>query len=144
MIKNIEKLTFRVDGDGLLHFAKQELLSQINNLDISISGKGFFTINRQFSAGVRLSILFITHTMHPNRISTWKTHKTVFHVDFFFRWQQLVAHTSLYLFNFIGQENKWNIRSHIYAHAMSIQVIYIYIIRHSLMEQRLFIIKYFL
>lgn len=52
LIKNIEKLTFWAGDNEKLHFAKQELLSQINNLDISISGKGFFIINRQFLAGV--------------------------------------------------------------------------------------------
>lgn len=52
LIKNIEKLTFWAGDNEKLHFAKQELLSQINNLDISISGKGFFTIDRQFLAGV--------------------------------------------------------------------------------------------
>lgn len=54
LIKNIEKLTFWAGDNEKLHFAKQELLSQINNLDISISGKGFFVINRQFLAGVSL------------------------------------------------------------------------------------------
>lgn len=48
-------LTFWVGDDKKLHFAKQELLSQINNLDITISGKGFFIINRQFLHGVSIS-----------------------------------------------------------------------------------------
>lgn len=52
LIKNIERLTFWAGDNEKLHFAKQELLSQINNLDISISGKGFFVIDRQFLAGV--------------------------------------------------------------------------------------------
>ncbi|XP_031626147.1 uncharacterized protein LOC116342606 [Contarinia nasturtii] len=52
LIKNIEKLTFWAGDNEKLHFAKQELLSQINNLDISISGKGFFIIDRQFLAGM--------------------------------------------------------------------------------------------
>lgn len=52
LIKNIEKLTFWAGDNDKLHYAKQELLSQINNLDISISGKGFFIVNRQFLAGV--------------------------------------------------------------------------------------------
>lgn len=60
LIKNIEKLTFWAGDNEKLHFAKQELLSQINNLDISISGKGFFIINRQFLAGA--SIVSVTHT----------------------------------------------------------------------------------
>lgn len=51
-IKNIEKLSFWADENQKLHFAKQELISQINNLDISISGKGYLTVNRQFMAGV--------------------------------------------------------------------------------------------
>lgn len=54
LIKNIEKLTFWAGDNEKLHFAKQELLSQINHLDISISGKGFFIIDRQFLAGVRM------------------------------------------------------------------------------------------
>lgn len=52
LIKNIEKLTFWAGDNEKLHLAKHELLSQINNLDLSISGKGFFTIDRQFLAGV--------------------------------------------------------------------------------------------
>lgn len=54
LIKNIERLTFWAGDNEKLHFAKQELLSQINNLDISISGKGFFVIDRQFLAGVSI------------------------------------------------------------------------------------------
>lgn len=55
LIKNIEKLSFWADDNQKLSFAKHELLSQINNLDISISGKGFFIINRSFMAGVSLT-----------------------------------------------------------------------------------------
>lgn len=61
LIKNIEKLTFWAGENDQLHYAKQELLSQINNLDISISGKGFFIINRQFLAGV-------SHLHSQNRV----------------------------------------------------------------------------
>lgn len=57
LIKNIEKLAFWAGDNQKLQFAKQELISQINNLDISISGKGFFTVNRQFMTRVRLTLL---------------------------------------------------------------------------------------
>lgn len=52
LIDNIEKLLFWPGDNDKLHFAKRELLNQIKNLDISISGKGFFTVDRQFLAGV--------------------------------------------------------------------------------------------
>lgn len=52
LINNIEKLVFWPGDNDKLHFAKQELLSQIKNLEISINGKGFFNIDRQFLAGV--------------------------------------------------------------------------------------------
>lgn len=54
IIKNIEKITFWAGDNQKIRFAKQELLSQINYLDISISGKGFFTIDRKFMAEVSL------------------------------------------------------------------------------------------
>lgn len=52
LITNIEKLAFWVGENEALHFAKQELMMQIDNLDISINGNDFFTIDRQFLAGV--------------------------------------------------------------------------------------------
>lgn len=52
MIKNIEKLRFWAVDDSKIQFAKGELLSQIKYLDMSISAKGFFTINRQLMASV--------------------------------------------------------------------------------------------
>lgn len=48
-------LTFWAGDHGKLHIAKQELISQINTLDISINGDGFFTINRQFLSGVSIA-----------------------------------------------------------------------------------------
>lgn len=53
LIKNIEELTFWTGANEKLYFAKQELLGQIKSLDISISGEGFFIIDRQFFTGVR-------------------------------------------------------------------------------------------
>lgn len=53
LIKNIEKLTFWTGENEKLHFAKQELLAQIKSLDISISGNGYFIIDRRFFTGVR-------------------------------------------------------------------------------------------
>lgn len=50
--KYAEKLTFWASNDRMVHIAKNELLDQINHLTISISGKGFFTIDRQFLARV--------------------------------------------------------------------------------------------
>lgn len=52
LITNIEKLIFWIGDNQKLHFAKQDLLQQINNLDISINGNDFFIIDRQFLAGV--------------------------------------------------------------------------------------------
>lgn len=51
-IRNIEKLVFWAGDQHKLQFAKQDLIAQMNNLNISISGKGFFTLNRQFMAAV--------------------------------------------------------------------------------------------
>lgn len=53
LVKNIEKLTFWAGNNEKLYIAKQELLSQINSLNICISGNGFFIVNRQLLAGVR-------------------------------------------------------------------------------------------
>lgn len=52
LIKNIEKMTFYANDQRKVHIAKQEVLSQINNLDISISAIGLFNVDRQFLAGV--------------------------------------------------------------------------------------------
>lgn len=52
LVKNIEKMNFWTSDCEKLHNAKQELISQINNLDILIEGKGFFIINKEHSAGV--------------------------------------------------------------------------------------------
>lgn len=50
--RNIEKLIFWASDDRKMRTAKQELLSQIDNLQISISGKGFFAIDRSLLTGV--------------------------------------------------------------------------------------------
>lgn len=52
LIKNIEKLLFWTSEYEKLHSAKRELISQINSLDLSINGKGFFIINKEYIAGV--------------------------------------------------------------------------------------------
>lgn len=91
LIKNIEKLTFWAGDNEKLHFAKQELLSQINNLDISISGKGFFTIDRQFLAGVYTVLKHVFISIKFRFIS---------------RWPQLVALISSSLFNSICLESE--------------------------------------
>lgn len=52
LIKNIEKMSFWASDCEQLHSAKQELISQISNLDMSISGKGFFIINKEYIAEV--------------------------------------------------------------------------------------------
>lgn len=64
-IRNIEKITFWASNDRKTHNAKQELLSQINDLRISISGKEFFAIDRPFMAEVSLVHRF-------NRIADFK------------------------------------------------------------------------
>lgn len=52
LITNIEKLTFWIKDNDKLHFAKQELILQINNLNISMNAEDFFIIDRQFLANV--------------------------------------------------------------------------------------------
>lgn len=56
LIKNIEKLSFWSSDNQKLHFDKRELLAQINNLNISISGNGFFKVDRQFLARVSVFV----------------------------------------------------------------------------------------
>lgn len=51
-LRSIEKLTFWASDDRRMHTAKQELLTQINNLRISINGKELFDIDRPFMTGV--------------------------------------------------------------------------------------------
>lgn len=51
-LRSIEKLTFWASDDRKMHTAKQELLTQIDNLRISINGKGLFAIDRPFLTGV--------------------------------------------------------------------------------------------
>lgn len=94
LIKNIEKLTFWPGDNEKLHFAKQELLSQINNLSISINGKGLFNIDRHFLAGVNyaMAICLIKSIEFENILT--------------FRWLQLVAHTLSFSFSFIWVKNK--------------------------------------
>lgn len=53
LIRNVERVVFWTPNDQKLYSEKHELLSQINNLDITISGTGFFNLNRHFLAGVR-------------------------------------------------------------------------------------------
>lgn len=49
---NVEKLTFWIGDSKILQYAKEELLHQIDNLDISIHGNGFFKVDRKFLASV--------------------------------------------------------------------------------------------
>lgn len=53
--------------DTMLHHSKEALLVQINNLDISITGSGFFVLNRRCLASVRflgsVKIGFVFNTM---------------------------------------------------------------------------------
>lgn len=53
-VRNIEKITFWAYERRKFHIAKKELLTQIESLRISISGKGFFAVDRPFLAGVSL------------------------------------------------------------------------------------------
>lgn len=55
LIRNIEKMSFWSCDNQKLHFDKRELLAQINNLNISINGIGFFKIDRQFLVRVSFS-----------------------------------------------------------------------------------------
>lgn len=59
LIQDIEKLTFWAGESDKVHYVKQKLLYQINNLDIAISAKGFFIMNRQFLAGVIFRFSFL-------------------------------------------------------------------------------------
>lgn len=58
VIKAIEEFVFWTAHDPELYFAKQRLLTQITGLDILISGVGFFTLDRNFLAGVRSDFSF--------------------------------------------------------------------------------------
>lgn len=53
LIESIEMYAFWASDSAQLHYLKQEVFSQMVYLPIVISGSGFFTINRQFLAGVR-------------------------------------------------------------------------------------------
>lgn len=68
LIKNIEKLSFWSSDNQKLHFDKRELLAQINYLNISISGNGFFKVDRQFLARVSFSPIY----QRKNVISTFQ------------------------------------------------------------------------
>lgn len=54
LVEHIENLTFQAGENGKIHFAKQELLSQIKNLRFTISGNKFFILNRGSLANVSL------------------------------------------------------------------------------------------
>lgn len=88
LIACIEKLTYTTIGSNKkLQYAKDELLSQIINLDISFNGKGFFNINRQFLADVNLSSAYMRTHGAPHLLNFTK-------IKFpYFRWRPLVALT---------------------------------------------------
>lgn len=52
LIESIELFAFWTTDNVQLHHLKQEIFSQINYLPIYITGSGFFTIDRQYLAGV--------------------------------------------------------------------------------------------
>lgn len=52
MGKNIEEFFFWTGDVAEIHFAKQELLSQLEKFDITIHAKGFYELNRNFLASV--------------------------------------------------------------------------------------------
>lgn len=52
LINTVERLHFWAAEDPGIQIAKNELLSQIKNLDMTISAKGFFTIDRHLLASV--------------------------------------------------------------------------------------------
>lgn len=54
MINDCEKVFFWTIEDDNLHYAKAELLEQVKNMDISLTGHGFFILNRHFLANVRI------------------------------------------------------------------------------------------
>lgn len=60
LIEHIENLTFWAGDNEKLHFAKQELFSQMNNLEFSITGKGFFPINRKSLANVSFQLVWMS------------------------------------------------------------------------------------
>lgn len=53
LMKNIERLAFWVGRDIELHTIKNQLLTQVDNLDISVNGNGLYIMNRQYWAEVR-------------------------------------------------------------------------------------------
>lgn len=59
-------LTFWAGDNDKLHFAKQELFSQMNNLEISITGKGFFLINRKSLANVSFTWSMSKNAVTPD------------------------------------------------------------------------------
>lgn len=52
LMTNVEKLTFWINDNEKLHYAKQDLTLQISNLDVSINGNDYFIVNRKYLAGV--------------------------------------------------------------------------------------------
>lgn len=74
-------MRFWAVDDSKIQFAKGELLSQVNYLDMSITAKGFFTINRQLMASVR---------DQDNRDFVWK-------INFFLFVIQLAAALCTYI-----------------------------------------------
>lgn len=85
-LRSIEKLTFWASDNRKMHTAKQELLTQIDNLRISINGKGLFAIDRPFLTGVcSYHYTFVTYLLILG--------------VFDHRWLLLAAHTQSFQFN---------------------------------------------
>lgn len=59
LIENIELYAFWTSDDAQLHYLKQEIFSQINSLPIYITGSGFFTVDRQYLAGVSIEVIIM-------------------------------------------------------------------------------------
>lgn len=55
-MENAEKLMFWTNDDEKLHDAKEDLMLQMSNLDISVNGNDYFLINRQFLASVSVDM----------------------------------------------------------------------------------------
>lgn len=88
-------MVFWPGDNDKLHFAKQELLNQIINLEISISGKGFFIIDRQLLTGV---IFLIKKNKHTFFKVIKKSFSKKYDITFDF---QMIAACCTYLLFFI-------------------------------------------
>lgn len=95
LVRNIEMMAFRAAGHEKLYFAREELLSQVKNLSISINSKGLFNIDRPFFSTVSENVSFFGQNILNKVEGMWKF-KNCFSRS---RWLLPVPHTSSFSFN---------------------------------------------